>query len=572
MDFSTTAAVGVDIGTGSIRVYYNETLTSLPITTENDKYITQSSFEIYSKLILLLSSPPLDWNFGSISITATCSMVVLSKIIINGETYLTPFSLSKSHPNSDVLLWMDNSATLQCNQLNGYLTVANKDILNLLGGKFVPELGLPKLKMINDNFVEENTRDGDGNSDLVCFELYDWISYLLKVGGFKNINAHFNGDDYSDEKLIIPYIPSRPFDSGYAIDGSIKGWPYQFLQEMGITVEVGRSESGIGNRLLPIGTPIGKVDKSDIIIGHGCIDCYSGFMNMYRLLPSDKGSTFSTVSMIAGTSTCFIYSTETLMEDTNRNWAAAPSYIPTVWGPVEIGKSGLYLYEFGQPATGKLFEEFLTIGFVQLEQETKNLELKHHKPIHELIKGYFYYGDVYGNRNPYSDPKMSQMIIDNNNDILPNVITTNNQNGESANVLPQVIKYILILEFLVFQTKQLLEPLSDVSQIIINGSQSKNTRFLKLLSTVTGLPIVIAKNAVARGAHLMALIGKLCSLGWNYDDAFDQVIQSNNDECVGNNDIVDVREDYYQLLMTKYEIFKDMASAQQRYRKLMGDI
>ena len=127
-------------------MYHNETLTSLPITTENDIYITQSSFEIYSKLIQLLSRPQLDWNFDSICITATCSMVVLSKITIDEETYLTPVSLNKSHPNSDVLLWMDNSATLQCNQLNEYLKVAYQNILNLVGGQFVPELGLPKLK------------------------------------------------------------------------------------------------------------------------------------------------------------------------------------------------------------------------------------------------------------------------------------------------------------------------------------------------------------------------------------------------------------------------------------------
>lgn len=569
MDTSTIVAIGVDIGTGSVRVYHNETLTSLPITTENDIYITQSSFEIYSKLIQLLSRPQLDWNFDSICITATCSMVVLSKITIDEETYLTPVSLNKSHPNSDVLLWMDNSATLQCNQLNEYLKVAYQNILNLVGGQFVPELGLPKLKMINDNFAEGDNNDNFSKSDLVCFELYDWISYLLKVGGFQNINASTNGN--GDDKLIVPYIPSKPFDFGDAIDGSIKGWPHQFLQDLGITVEIGRSESNIGNRLLPIGTPIGKVNDTDIIIGHGCIDCYSGFMNMYRLSPSEKSSTLSTMSMIAGTSTCFIYSTMTPTRTTDEN-SAPPDYIPTVWGPVEIGKSGLYLYEFGQPATGKLFEDFLTIGFDQLEQETQNLELKHNKSIHELIKGYFYYGDVYGNRNPYGDPKMSQMIIDNNNDILPSVISPNNQNKKSGNVLSQVIKYILILEFLVFQTKQLLEPLSNVSQIIINGSQSKNTRFLKLLSTVTGLPIIIANHDVARGAQLMALIGKLCSFGWHYDDAFDQAIQNNNNDYLGNENSINIREDYYQLLMTKYEIFKDMASAQQRYRKLMGDV
>ena len=70
----------------------------------------------------------------------------------------------------------------------------------------------------------------------------------------------------------------------------------------------------------------------------------------------------------------------------------------------------------------------------------------------------------------------------------------------------------------------------------------------------------------------MALIGKLCSFGWHYDDAFDQAIQNNNNDYLGNENSINIREDYYQLLMTKYEIFKDMASAQQRYRKLMGDV
>ena len=62
--------------------------------------------------------------------------------------------------------------------------------------------------MINDNFAEGD--NNDNFSDLVCFELYDWISYLLKVGGFQNINASTNGN--GDDKLIVPYIPSKPFD------------------------------------------------------------------------------------------------------------------------------------------------------------------------------------------------------------------------------------------------------------------------------------------------------------------------------------------------------------------------
>ena len=88
-----------------------------------------------------------------------------------------------------------------------------------------------------------------------------------------------------------------------------------------------------------------------------------------------------------------------------------------------------------------------------------------------MIKGYFYYGDIFGNRSPLQDPEMSEMIIDNNNLILPRIL--HNDDDEDTSKL---IKYILIMEFLVFQTKSLLEPLI-VDKLVIVGSQAKNKRF-----------------------------------------------------------------------------------------------
>lgn len=66
---------------------------------------------------------------------------------------------------------MDNSAIRETEFLNNLCTSEISQARRQLGGKFVAELGLPKLKMIQNLF---------GNEDLVCFELYDWISYLLK--------------------------------------------------------------------------------------------------------------------------------------------------------------------------------------------------------------------------------------------------------------------------------------------------------------------------------------------------------------------------------------------------------
>ncbi|CCG23545.1 hypothetical protein CORT_0D07120 [Candida orthopsilosis Co 90-125] len=519
--------VGVDIGTSSIRVTYDSQTNELPIGTHRGKFISQSSVPIYKSLLQLLPS-----QYDSIAISATCSAVITRKR--NG--YLEPFNIESTETPSDILLWMDNSAIRETEFLNNLCTSEISQARRQLGGKFVAELGLPKLKMIQNLF---------GNEDLVCFELYDWISYLLKY-------------EATDGK--VAYHPFEHHESAemYAIDGSIKGWSKKLLSEAGITLEIGGIS--LPSDVPRLGEPIGVVCGTNAVIGHGCIDCYAGWINSY------SGTNANSCFMVAGTSTCFIYSSQ------------QRGYHPGIWGPYRLAKDSQWLYEFGQPATGKLYERVFekhglsrndyATTFKTLEEETR-AKSQSGKGIHELLKGYFYYGDVYGNRTPYQDGNMSEMIVDNPNGPLGPIINTTTPESLLA-------EYNLIMEFIVFQTKELIEPLG-IDTLIISGSQSKNTRFVQLLADVCNVSVKVISADCCLGAAKMGHIAQLCQQNWAYENAFDEVTKGNTSSKVVNpGESCGMKsptsETELSLLYVKYEIYSDMANRQRQYRDMMGDI
>lgn len=265
-------AVGIDVGTGSVRVYCEnkdtiQTYEAEIATTHNANFITQSSKEIFTKILDLFARLNID-HVSGISTTATCSMVVLQKMEVNGSTFLKPFSqisgISDTNgpiPNQDVFLWMDGRAFKQTDRYNQRLR--DTKFSSSVGGKFVPELGVPKLKWLSDNFPESN---------LVCFELYDWINYLLLVGGFL-------------EKELVEYRPrKKDFNNdSSAMDGSIKGWLKQTLTsvfEISKNIEIGGADFDVATEfLLPVGYPLGTVHKASF-----CLQRCRCRKRLYRLL------------------------------------------------------------------------------------------------------------------------------------------------------------------------------------------------------------------------------------------------------------------------------------------------
>ncbi|CUM64359.1 uncharacterized protein PRCAT00001961001 [Priceomyces carsonii] len=582
------STVGIDIGTASVRVCYSAFDTGLytsfasDIEVSNDNsFITQSSIEIFEKILSMLEKIPSD--FKSISVTATCSMVLLEKIERNSTFFLKPFSCDykQSKTYNDVLLWMDNRAVDESRFLNKIL---DTELLGVLGGNIIPEMGLPKIKSVSDKFPDKK---------LIAFELYDWITYLLLVGGF------------TSEKLV----PFNDFENDYdedsmALDGSIKGWSSKFLERIGVGIQIGKAEFGsekLLKRLNPIGIPIGRVHENitenEVIVCNGCIDCYAGWAATLLRNPSVYSNN---LSMIAGTSTCFILSTTKLF---------AP--IPGIWGPFEqLVDMDIKLFEFGQPATGKLFEtlfadfsdiieaqlsvdcykENMLKLFEMLEMETAKLEAKRKCSIHEVIKYYFYYGDTFGNRSPYNDHSMGETIIDGANASysLPSVM-------HLSNMTSLVIRYNLIIEFLCFQLMQILDIIKEhngtaIDTVIISGSQADNTRFISLLTSMLSIPVTKilhppSKYNVVRGSSIISLIGYKVEINHlSYSELLKQSIETasqvvkiqtfnpEKDDVSGVSEKTNLDIKGKRILFQKYNIFLDMAANQRRYREMINSI
>lgn len=568
------STIGVDIGTGSVRVCINGPKifkTALkPIKTnrhgEFTNYITQSSREIYEAIIELLEEL-VDEPVTAISFAATCSMVVMESVCIDGQKYLKPCAVEYDGKdcNQDIILWMDNRAVEQANYLNTQVDGRN---LAKIGGKFIPEMGLPKLTWLHENKTQ----------DIVCFELHDWYSYLFLVGG-----------GYKDG--LIPYVVDpinvmKKFPTvNEAMDGSIKGWTREFLDNIGIGshVSIGRSDFNLQTSgLLPIGVPLGFVHGSlfdfqgKVTVAHGCIDCYAGWL--FTIEP--EFAVDSHLSMIAGTSTCFILSSPKSECDS----------IPGIWGPFkQLLPLPIDLFAFGQPATGKLFELLFenyssVLDHVEpkdifqfLEDETTKLERTRNSSITDIIKNYFWYIDQHGNRSPYNDFTMSESVIDgcNSSDGLASIT-----NGVS--LMGLVIRYNLALEFLSFQTKQILQIIDNaggpsVNTITISGSQGNNRRFMNLLATVTGknikilnLPLNLKYNVV-KGSSIISTVGHNLLHGQEtYENLLNKAIFSNGvyEEIVPDHSLAHI----VSLLSKKYSIFVDMAITQQKYRQIIASM
>ncbi|RLV84662.1 Protein MPA43 [Meyerozyma sp. JA9] len=484
--------LGVDVGSGSVRCMltagnYRATESrqiSINHSPGNRAVVTQSSREIFQAIQEcfqhLLKLSPVK-GIDGISVTATCSMVVREVL----EEAGTNMVLGPYNGDQDIIMWMDCRSSGECEKLN---TLVPQDKLSIVGGRYIPEMGLPKLKWLSDHTDKQ----------LMCFELYDWISHLLIVGVGET----------------VPYNHSYGIDD-VAMDGSIKGWSEEFLSSVDIRNGIRVGGYGLDrSRVMPLGSAIGTMAATltsslgiagQPTIYHGCIDCYAGWVSTNPDILDRKVD--GTLSMIAGTSTCFVLPTS----------SSEAEPIDGIWGPFWQLLPNKRVYSFGQPATGKLFEDLFREyndiigdhnGFEVVERETRKLELEHHQTINSLIRCYFYYGDVYGNRSPYNDFSMSEAYIDGANSSVLQASVLRDHTATSL-----VVRYNLILEFLAFQTKQIIGNVQNesIDHVEVSGSQAANARFMQLLSTVLQVSVVStpasSQYQVVEGSCLIAMWG-----------------------------------------------------------------
>ncbi|SCU99350.1 LAME_0G02828g1_1 [Lachancea meyersii CBS 8951] len=521
--------LGIDLGSAEVRVGAYEFNTNQLVAVESrqvkyydhgNKKVTQSSKDIIDAILECIEKLPIDISHvRSCGVAATCSLALFHAAAIEG---LVPYKLYDidTEPAQNVVFWMDGTAVGETEELN-CLCGIEKDFL---GGGFIPEMGAPKLLA----FLRALPSHNPGEYEV--YDLHTYIAYELALR-FK-----------WESTLLI----NRPNKNGIGHDGEVRGWNPDFYEsaiKLPNNVKIGPTRI---NRMF---SPV-KVAS--------CIDCYAGWFAMCSSEPNKS------LFMAAGTSTCYLYAK-----------SKDAGCIPGIWGPfTDILSEGdnheWSVYEAGQSTTGKLIEHLFESHpaarqhasnrnslFAHIESVIEEIEQVTKQSIHFSARYLFTYGELQGNRTPYCDPNMTGMFI-----------------GESADISFQdlVYKYVTILEFLAFQTRQIRDCLeADIRDITISGSQAKNSRLLSLISLVNGnIPVkrstVRAELMGVKGAFFM---GKSRSLNESLSSVAKTHIEDSSMSYVEIISSLRDNNKICRLLEAKYEVYLDMARTQRKYRSIV---
>lgn len=571
--------MGVDVGTGSARAcVINSTGDILAVTTQaitkwepKQGYFNQSSTEIWDVVCDCVKQAVVQAAIDpaavrGIGFDATCSLVVLDE----KSDVPVPVGPDFTQTEQNIILWMDHRASDQTNVINK----TNHNLFKYVGGQISIEMEIPKVKWLKENMP-------DGVFDQCKF--YDLADFLThRASGSENRSC--------------PSIVSK--QTGYilvGIDGSVKGWSKEFLEEIGLPelAEDNFRRLGGVNRengtILSAGHKVGNLTTetaqrmgltTHVAVGSSVIDCYAGWIGTIAAkleTNTNLETTDSTpvgefeslhdsieivsqrLAAVAGTSTCHLV------------MSADPVFVPGVWGPYrDVIFPNRWLSEGGQSCTGELLHHVLTshpayneVGkhaltaqvsiFEWLNTHLEKMRIEENAPtIAYIARHFFFYGDLHGNRSPIADPLMKGSII-----------------GFDMNtgVDNLALLYYAAVEFIGQQTRHIIDTLNaaghNVREIYLSGGQCRNSLLTQTMATATGFPVVIPHYIDAAVVLGSAMIGaKAASDGnkslWTIMSAMTKpssIVQPEDKDHIN-----------YKLLHAKYNIFLDMAQKQRDYR------
>lgn len=322
------------------------------------------------------------------------------------------------------------------------------------------------------------------------------------------------------------------------------------------------SENAAKELGLPIGIPIGS----------GVIDAYAGWIGTVGAkvdLPSNtsdkRQELFSRLAAVAGTSTCHLV------------MSPNPVFVPGVWGPYrDVLLPDCWMAEGGQSATGQLLKHVIETHpaynqakglaegqeiniFTFLNEHLRDMADKNNAPcVAYLARHFFYYGDLWGNRSPMADPKMTGSIIGLTSDTSINSLA---------------ITYYSTLEFIALQTRQIIESMNrsghHITSIFMSGSQCQNDILVNLIASACDMTVVVpfyVNAAVCHGAAMLGAKAATADAKGNTAD-LEEIMEkmSKPGKCFFPTE--DPREK--SLLQAKYHVFLDQCQKQREYRGLV---
>ena len=318
-----------------------------------------------------------------------------------------------------------------------------------------------------------------------------------------------------------------------------------------------------------------------IAVGSGVIDAYAGWIGTVGakvelgshelsadVAKNDQSQAFSRLAAVAGTSTCHLA------------MSPKPVFVPGVWGPYrDVLIPDYWMAEGGQSATGELlkhvlethpaFQEAFSIAesynsniYDYLNEHLKDMQTKASAPtISYLGRHFFFYGDLFGNRSPIADPRMTGSVIGLSND---------------KTVDGLALYYYATMEFIALQTHQIIETMNkaghQISSIFMSGSQCQNDILMRLMASACDMPVLIPRYVHAAVAHGAAMLGAKAASADKHGKT--EPLWEIMDRMSKPGKAVHPTEDPHEkeLLKVKYEVFLEQCRSQQVYRKQVDDM
>ncbi|MCH7700445.1 MAG: FGGY-family carbohydrate kinase [Planctomycetes bacterium] len=544
--------LGVDVGTGSARAgVFDQDGKMLALASRDIQvwrpqadFVEQSSGDIWRAVCAATKMARKDAGIAGeqvhgIGFDATCSLVVLG-------AKNQPVSVSPSGKDErNVMVWMDHRAIDQAKRINA----SNHEVLKYVGGSISPEMQTPKLLWIKEHMPQTWQRAGH------FLDLPDYLTYRATGDATRSLCTTVCKWTYL----------------GHA-DG-VGAWNDSFFREVGLGDLVDEGYRRIGQRVRPMGEPIGSGLNEEAAedlgltagtpVGVSAIDAHAGGIGLLGVLlagaaPADEDWD-TRVALIGGTSSCHM--------------AVSPQarFIPGVWGPYYSAMvPGLWLNEGGQSATGALIDHVISShargtelceaskatgksSYGLLNERLARLASAHAFPA-RLTDGLHVLPYFHGNRSPRADATLRGMVSG---------LTL----GDTLDDL--ALLYLATIQAIAHGTRHILDTLCAhgyrIDTVVACGGGTKNPVFLQEHADITGCRMVLPgeREAVLLGS---AMLGAVAS---GHYDSVPVAMAAMNSEGTSIAPGPTAVRDYHA---AKHDVFLRMYEDQQAYRSLMRSV
>ncbi|KAK3683620.1 FGGY family of carbohydrate kinase [Podospora appendiculata] len=577
--------IGIDVGTGSARACIIDSSGEIkalavqaiqlwqPESVYGGTHYEQSTTDIWNGICTcvkqVIEESKVDPStVQGIGFDATCSLAVFTHDTDEPVPVTGP-DFANDGNDRNVVLWLDHRPLAETEQINN----TKHNLLRYVGGKMSPEMEIPKVLWLKNNMPAE---------------LFDRCKFYDLADALTHLATGSETRSFCSAVCKQGYVP-------VGVDGSVKGWQEDFFETIGLGdlakdnfKRVG-GVNGVNGSYLSAGELVGGLSEkaglelglpAGIAVGSGVIDAYAGWIGTVgakvklsrdlldeTIASNDVEQAFTRLASVAGTSTCHLAMSKDAV------------FVPGVWGPYrDVLLPGYWMAEGGQSATGELIRHMLethtayhtTLAEAQaagqniydfLNAHLQRMATQTNAPsISHLVRHFFFYGDLWGNRSPIADPNMRGAIIGMSSD--------KSKDG-------MALLYYSTLEFIALQTRQIIETMNGrghtITSIFMSGSQCQNEILMDLIATASGMPVMIPRYVNAAVVHGAAMLGaKAASAA---EDGSTEPLWNIMDRMSKPGKVVWSRGDPAEkkLLDTKYEIFLDQCRTQQEYRKKIDD-